>query len=263
LLLPQHWNLKDGLILFSELWQKKGILIHVHPTAASCDWQPILYIYTEHQLTAIGYSASFFLGGDDATPWHRQEPKRSARWTCKFCFPRNWLHLLHIEPLKPIVHVLPQFQIPSTSSAYPFDRALLCRSKSRPPFYELTAFTTRTPDHLLLDRAPNSGPRISRWELDKFKNCWNKSFRTFKILTLLYQQFSNLLISQRDMNGPRLGALSNNRWSGSTSVISLKLTHVLISIYISIFDWYRSVFRFHVNIARICKPAWRPQILLD
>jgi hypothetical protein len=29
-----------------------------------------------------------------------------------------------------------------------------------------------------------------------------------------YQQFSNSLISQRDMSGPRLGALSNNTWSG-------------------------------------------------
>jgi hypothetical protein len=44
--------------------------------------------------------------------------------------------------------------------------------------------------------SPNIGPLISCWELDKFKNCWNKSFRTSKILTLLYQQFSNLLISQ-------------------------------------------------------------------
>ncbi len=70
------------------------------------------------------------------------------------------------------------------------------------------------PDHLLLDSAPNIGPLISRWELDKFKNYWNKSFRTCKILTLLYQQFSNLLISQRDMSGPRLGSLSKNRWSG-------------------------------------------------
>jgi hypothetical protein len=67
------------------------------------------------------------------------------------------------------------------------------------------------PDHLLLDSAPNLGPLISRWELGKFKNCWNKSFRTSEILTLLYQQFSNLLISQTDMSGPRLGALSNNR----------------------------------------------------
>jgi hypothetical protein len=70
------------------------------------------------------------------------------------------------------------------------------------------------PDHLLLDRSPNIGPLISCWELDKFKNCWNKSFRTSKILTLLYQKFSNLLISQQAMSGPRLGALSNNRWSG-------------------------------------------------
>ncbi len=99
-------------------------------------------------------------------------------------------------------------------------------------------------DHLLLDSVPNIGPIISRWELDKFrnfwhksfrtskiltllgpliscweldksKNCWNKSFRSSKILTLLYNKFSNSLISQRDMSGPRLGTLSNNRWSGS------------------------------------------------
>jgi hypothetical protein len=74
--------------------------------------------------------------------------------------------------------------------------------------------TDFTHDHLLLDSAPYIGPLISRWELDKFKNCWNKNFRTSKILTLLYEQFSNLLISQRDMSGPRLWALSNNRWSG-------------------------------------------------
>jgi hypothetical protein len=27
------------------------------------------------------------------------------------------------------------------------------------------------PFHLLLDRSPNIGPLISRWELQKFKNC--------------------------------------------------------------------------------------------
>ncbi len=74
------------------------------------------------------------------------------------------------------------------------------------------------PDHLLLDRSSNIGPVISCWELDKLKNCWNKSFRTSKILTLFYQKFSNLLISQRDMSGPRLGTLSNNRWSGGSFI---------------------------------------------
>jgi hypothetical protein len=59
--------------------------------------------------------------------------------------------------------------------------------------------------------------------LDKFRNCWNKSFRTSKILTLSYQKFSNLLISQRDMSGPRFGALSNNRWSGYR-LLELQLT---------------------------------------
>ncbi len=70
------------------------------------------------------------------------------------------------------------------------------------------------PNHLLLDSAPKIGPLIFRWELDKFKNCWNKSFITSRIMTLLYQQFLNLLVFQWDMSGPRLGELSNNRWSG-------------------------------------------------
>ncbi len=69
--------------------------------------------------------------------------------------------------------------------------------------------------------APNIGPLISCWELDKFKNFWNQSFRTYKILTPLHHKSSNLLISQPDMSGPRLGALSNNRWSGGTFVVSV------------------------------------------
>jgi hypothetical protein len=67
------------------------------------------------------------------------------------------------------------------------------------------------PDHLFLDSAPNLGPLISRSELDTFKNFWNKRFKTSKILIFLYQQFLNSLISQQDMSGPRLGALSSNR----------------------------------------------------
>jgi hypothetical protein len=66
-----------------------------------------------------------------------------------------------------------------------------------------------------LDRFPNIRPLIyislGTWQI---QTLLEKSFRTSKILTLLYQQFSNLLISQQDMSGPRLGALSNNRWSG-------------------------------------------------
>ncbi len=48
---------------------------------------------------------------------------------------------------------------------------------------------------------------LGTWQIQKLPK--QKSFRTSKILTLLYQQFSNLLISQRDKSGPRLGALSN------------------------------------------------------
>jgi hypothetical protein len=88
--------------------------------------------------------------------------------------------------------------------------ALFCSKKTSWPQHVIPH------DHLLLDSARNIGPLISRWELDKLKNWWHKSFRTFKILALLYQQFWNLLISQRDMSGPRLGALSNDTWSGGS-----------------------------------------------
>ncbi len=84
------------------------------------------------------------------------------------------------------------------------------------------------PDHLLLDRSPNIGTLISRWELDKFKHCWNKSFRTSIIPTLLYQPSSNLLIPQRDMSGPRLGKLSNVTWSvgGGEGTLSSSVHYV-------------------------------------
>ncbi len=64
-----------------------------------------------------------------------------------------------------------------------------------------------------MDSAPNLGPLISRWEINKFDNCWYKSVRILEALKLLFQQFLNLTSSLRDMNGPILGALSNNRWS--------------------------------------------------
>ncbi len=74
------------------------------------------------------------------------------------------------------------------------------------------------PDHLLLDSAPNIGPLISCWEINKFENCWYKSVRSLEVLKLLFQQFLNLSSSQRVMSGPILGALSRNRWSGGTSL---------------------------------------------
>jgi hypothetical protein len=73
---------------------------------------------------------------------------------------------------------------------------------------------TPSPNHLLLDRSPNIEPLISCLEVDKIKKLLKKSSRAYKILTILYQKFSNLSISQRDMSGPRLGALFNNRRSG-------------------------------------------------
>ncbi len=90
------------------------------------------------------------------------------------------------------------------------------------------------PDHLLLDRSHNIAPLISRWELHKYKNCWNKSFRNSKILTLLCQQFSNLLISQQEMSGPRLGALSNNRWSGDISWVAREFSANFVTPFTSL-----------------------------
>ncbi len=42
------------------------------------------------------------------------------------------------------------------------------------------------PDHLLLDSAPILGPLISRWEINKFKNCWYKSVGILEVLKLLF-----------------------------------------------------------------------------
>ncbi len=115
------------------------------------------------------------------------------------------------------------------------------------PFFSLchlfwTFHETLPPDHLLLDSAPNLGKLISRWELDKFKNCWNKSFRTSNILTFLYQQFSNLLHSQKDMSGPRLGALSNNMWSGGTTRLSFSFKEqTVVEWSVQSMHWFNTV----------------------
>ncbi len=74
-----------------------------------------------------------------------------------------------------------------------------------------------TPYLLLLDRAPNLGLLISCWEINKVENCWYKSVRILEVPKLLFQQFLNLSSSQRDMSGPILGDLSNNRVSMSVS----------------------------------------------
>jgi hypothetical protein len=72
-------------------------------------------------------------------------------------------------------------------------------------------FTLVPSDHLLLDCAPNLGPLISCWRINYFENCWYESVRILEVLKLLFQQFLNLSSSQRDMSGPILETLSNNR----------------------------------------------------
>jgi hypothetical protein len=94
--------------------------------------------------------------------------------------------------------------------------------------WEKTVATYVPPINLLLDCAPNLGPLVSRWEIKKIENCGCKSVRILEVLKLLFQQFLNSSSSQRDMSGPILGDLSNNRWSGGSWKIQRKN---------SIYDW--------------------------
>ncbi len=82
-----------------------------------------------------------------------------------------------------------------------------------------------TPDHPLLDSAPNLDPLMSRWEINKFQNCWYKSVRILEVLKHLFHQSLNLSSSKRDMSGPILGALSNNRWSWGSFWTTLEPLH--------------------------------------
>ncbi len=70
------------------------------------------------------------------------------------------------------------------------------------------------PDHLLLYWSPNIGPLVSHWVLDKFKIVQTKALEPLKSWHFCISNFWNFFISQEDMSGPRLGALSNNRWLG-------------------------------------------------
>jgi hypothetical protein len=104
---------------------------------------------------------------------------------------------------------------------------------------------TLPPDHLLFDSAPNLGPLISRWEINKFQNCWHKSDRILEVLKLLFQEFLNWSGSQRDTSGPILGALSNNRWSGG----SLEMLLFLFRFWPSSVRWENGGF-----LCFICLP---------
>jgi hypothetical protein len=71
-------------------------------------------------------------------------------------------------------------------------------------FWQYPPITYYWPGLLILDHSYPVG------NLTNSKTAETKGLEPL-ILTLLYQQFSNLLTSQRDMSGPRLGALFNNR----------------------------------------------------
>jgi hypothetical protein len=46
-----------------------------------------------------------------------------------------------------------------------------------------------TPSHVLVDSGPNLGSFTSRWEINKFENCWYKGVRILEVKKLLFQHF--------------------------------------------------------------------------
>jgi hypothetical protein len=62
-------------------------------------------------------------------------------------------------------------------------------------YYKIdTCFTAgeriETPsDHLWLDSAPNLRPLVSRWEINKFENCWYKNVRILEVLLFKFVKF--------------------------------------------------------------------------
>jgi hypothetical protein len=92
-----------------------------------------------------------------------------------------------------------------------------------------------------LNSAPNLGPLISRCDINKFENCWYKSVRIFEVLKLLFQQFLNLSSSQRDISGPILGDLSNNRWSWG--IVLIFCHNILSNVYSLSYLSFKRLFR--------------------
>ncbi len=131
------------------------------------------------------------------------------------------------------------------------------------------------PDHLLLDSAPNLGPLISCCEVNKFKNCWYTSVRILEVLKLLFQQFLNLSSSQRDMSGPKLVDLSNNRWSWGIPLVQVQVIYKRIFEYnlfnyivdqrinhlANFYDFYSDFMLKEMFLSLICwqNQSWRDQ----
>ncbi len=67
----------------------------------------------------------------------------------------------------------------------------------------------------------------------------------------MFQQFLNLSSSQQDMSGPTLGALSNNRWSEGTFILTILTYKNQISevIYLMLDLWFHVALYSHVFLA--------------
>jgi hypothetical protein len=83
---------------------------------------------------------------------------------------------------KDLLLTMVNHRLASASEAHTDARRRLCKLQFSP---------VPTPDYLLLDSAPNLGPLIARWEINKFENSLYKSVRILEVLKLLFQQFLN------------------------------------------------------------------------
>ncbi len=85
----------------------------------------------------------------------------------------------------------------------------------------------------------------------------------------LYQQFSNLFVSQRDLSGPRLGAVSNNRWTGvhgrssiSEHFVRSILNLVSLIIHARLYTLGRN-YKSMQMAALLSDTSWKLSILFD
>ncbi len=106
-------------------------------------------------------------------------------------------------------HICPEFKVPVQNNNPQGSR------KARSNHTCQTKTGKSTPHHLLLDSAPNLGPLRSRWEINKFENCWHRSVRILEILKLFSSIFEFVKFPTR-YEWSNVWRPSNNRWSGGS-----------------------------------------------
>ncbi len=98
--------------------------------------------------------------------------------------------LVTLLPNDQMACLFPQLYVvfPTLARSLPFRWSGLFWINPRVILWVYSSFSS-TPDHLLLDNAPNFGPLISRWEINKFENCWYKSVKILEVPKLFFSNF--------------------------------------------------------------------------